>query len=50
MDKDMPVDEMNFLSSNLSNNVDTFFRATGDEKMTDTMKISAITLQKLGLK
>jgi hypothetical protein len=42
----MPVDEMNFLSSNLSNNVRYFFfRATGDEKMTDTMKISAITLK-----
>jgi gliding motility-associated protein GldC len=37
--KDMPVDEMKvFFHQTLVAMADTFHRATGDEKMTDTMK------------
>mgnify|MGYP003637270913 CR=1 FL=1 len=37
--KDMPVDEMKiFFHQTLVAMSDTFFRATGDEKMADTMK------------
>ena len=37
--KDMPVDEMKiFFHQTLSTMADTFYRATNDEKMTDTMK------------
>lgn len=37
--KDMPVDEMKvFFHQTLVSMADTFNRATGDEKMTDTMK------------
>jgi gliding motility-associated protein GldC len=37
--KDMPVDEMKvFFHQTLVSMADTFHRATGDEKMTDTMK------------
>ncbi|WP_395056244.1 gliding motility protein GldC [Flavobacterium sp.] len=37
--KDMPVDEMKvFFHQTLVAMADTFYRATGDEKMTDTMK------------
>ena len=37
--KEMPVDEMKiFFHQTLVTMSDTFYRATGDEKMTDTMK------------
>jgi gliding motility-associated protein GldC len=37
--KDMPVDEMKkFFHQTLVSMTDTFLRATGDEKMADTMK------------
>ena len=37
--KDMPVDEMKlFFHQTLVSMADTFYRATNDEKMTDTMK------------
>lgn len=37
--KDMPVDEMKiFFHQTLSAMADTFYRATNDEKMTETMK------------
>ncbi len=37
--KDMPLDEMKiFFHQTLSAMADTFYRATNDEKMTDTMK------------
>ena len=37
--KDMPVDEMKlFFHQTLVSMADTFYRATADEKMTDTMK------------
>jgi hypothetical protein len=49
MDEDMPVDEMKiFFHQTLVAMSDTFFRATGDEKM-DTMKILNI-LRKVRIK
>jgi gliding motility-associated protein GldC len=50
--KDMPVDEMKlFFHQTLVAMTDTFQRATGDDKMTDTMKdFCAYFAEKLNLK
>jgi gliding motility-associated protein GldC len=50
--KDMPVDEMKqFFHQTLVAMADTFQRATGDEKMTDTMKdFCDYFAEKMGLK
>jgi gliding motility-associated protein GldC len=49
--KDMPVDEMKiFFHQTLVAMSDTFFRATGDEKMADTMKDFCDYFAKLELK
>ena len=49
--KDMPVDEMKlFFHQTLVSMADTFYRATADEKMTDTMKdFCDYFAEKLGL-
>lgn len=50
--KDMPVDEMKvFFHQTLVAMADTYYRATADEKMTDTMKdFCDYFAEKLGLK
>jgi gliding motility-associated protein GldC len=49
--KEMPVDEMKiFFHQTFVAMSDTFHRATGDEKMAETMKDFANILEKLGLR